>query len=328
MNLSTPFNLFGYPFTASIVNGVADIRVKAQVSSGGDLPFYTYGPEIATAALVALFGAFEMDEPDAIIPFVLDNSPSRIDVKRMIVYNPKSAVTRITTMPFPWIVQVGFAFAQYVSTFSPPTVDPWWDEVVLEIDGRGLVDQRGLHTLQVFDGAPTVDGTYFDLNGASSFVINDGLSLFEMAGDWTLDGIALQNSTGQPAINTILLSNYVPGKNGTLEVYLGPSPGYSLNLYREGSGVVGGADGPLAADAPVPYAIQRRGNNFDVYMGTTLRATSGLTSGMVQGSPFSSMFVGRESAGASKYVKGKFRLRLTNGVARYSGGTFVLDPWQ
>lgn len=207
-----------------------------------------------------------------------------------------------------------------------PETDPFWNNVVLLLNGNALTDAKGRHTLDDFEGAVTVvDGRLF-FDGASSLEVLGNLDDFNLPGDFTIEGESA--GAGVSATGTmVLLSNYAGG--GTFQVYCRGKDGNS-GFYAEvvsGDALAYESAPALLQDVPVQWAAVRQGSTFRWYIDGNVVQTFNNVGGNISQSPAPRAFVGRATPSTAQNYSGGLRLRVTKGVARYAGSSYTPPTW-
>lgn len=215
---------------------------------------------------------------------------------------------------------------QEIEVTDAPPVDPFWEDVVLLLQGDALEDASGRHELVVSDGDVAVDNDMLVFDGASALRIDDNLADFQFGGSWTVEGQLIGVTAG--ASTAILVSN-LTSNAGEWQIFTrGAAESFRGGFYAPAGAYVEPGTPPWVTDALVDWGV-----TYDAGT-TTLRlyingAKIGEAVGAGDYSPdvAPSLFIGRESAIVTKFLRGSLRLRITNGVARMTADTYTPPTW-
>jgi PKD repeat protein len=213
-----------------------------------------------------------------------------------------------------------------VSGEAPVDPDPFWDNVVLLLNGNALTDAKGRHTFDDFEGTVTIVDGRLHFDGASSLEILGNLADLSFAGDFTIEGESY--GAGVVATSTmVVLSNYAGA--GTFQVYCRGQDGNS-GFYSEalaGNAPVYEGQPAMLDDTPVSWAAVRQGSEFRWYVSGVLEETLSNVGGSIAQSPAPRAFIGRATPASAQNYQGGLRMRVTKGVARYAGSSYTPPTW-
>lgn len=190
-------------------------------------------------------------------------------------------------------------------------------------NGTTFIDEKGHAVTR--SGTP-VTSTATPLTGTASAVFArstpDYLSIaastdFQFAGDFTIE-LTFQ-LTLAAITNNAIIGNYV--SNTTGHWYLRFQGANSLAWYVNGTGVIAGSAGTLVLGQTYRVAMVRSGSTCTLYLDGVALGQTGTYSG-VFGLSTLPIIVGARGTGAEPQSIIIDELRITNGVARYTG-TYV-----
>jgi hypothetical protein len=211
---------------------------------------------------------------------------------------------------------------------APAVVDPHWASVVSLLNGQGangstsIIDATGRHTWAPSAGAPTIQDGMVYLDGASALVSTDNPADWNFPGDFTIEG-ELDGDTSNDA-TVVFLSNL--GGDGTYELFTrGSSSNWGMGIYGETS-LYWERTPPVITNSRMPFAITRLGTTVRVYAGGAKWHEENYGGNYVA-APAKPMYVGCETPATPKFLKGGILLRVTKGVARYTGDTYTPPTW-
>jgi hypothetical protein len=197
---------------------------------------------------------------------------------------------------------------------------------VLLLNGGSLVDATGRHTISTNDGTVTSSGGLLSFDGASALRIDDNLSDFAFAGSFTIEGQI--NGVSAGAGTAVFLSNY-DGSAQTFELFTRGLPNYNGGWYAPFGDYQESSTPAWINDTTHDFAFvyDAATGAQSLYLdGTRISTSTGQPHGYNPTTP-PSLYIGRESATSTKFLKGLLRLRIDNGVALYTGASYTPPSW-
>jgi len=211
-------------------------------------------------------------------------------------------------------------------TVAGATPDPYWDQVVLLLQGDALEDAKGRHALITHEGTVTTSDGLLRFDGASSLRIDDSLEDFTFAGSFTIEGLI--NGVTAGAQTAILLSTLI-GVNGDWELFTRGASNFNGGFYGTSGDYLEPSSPAWITDTlhSFAYTFDSDSGAGSLYLDGTRIATSTGAAHDYLPETAGSLFIGREGASSEKRFKGGLTVRITNGVARYTGDTYTPPAW-
>lgn len=208
---------------------------------------------------------------------------------------------------------------------TPAATDPFWSNVVLLLQGDTLADAKGRHVLTPAGGVvvPSPDGLIFD--GADSLAVTDTLADFQFTGSFTVEG----EFAAPAALGTGMLLSVNNNVTGDWCVWVRGNPTFSIGIYRSGGGVYLEPNGVWTPDTVHSWAwsYDAPANESSVYIDGA-RVAVGVVAYNASGVPALPLSIGRETPAINtQFFTGTLRTRLTKGVPRYAGTSYVPPTW-
>jgi hypothetical protein len=192
---------------------------------------------------------------------------------------------------------------------------------LLLMNGSGLTDETGRHTVTNAEGTVTQDGMV-RLDGSSSLIVTDNLDDFKIEGHYTIE-MQIEADRIDATGNWVWLSTLNDAFDNTgWEVYsLSDANGAKIAFYGD-KGANQIASPVVLTGSPVDIAIVNDDTQLRIYVNGTLYIAAGATTQ----SAAAALRIGREATSSAKNPTGGLRLQITN-AALYSGGSYSVPAW-
>lgn len=213
-----------------------------------------------------------------------------------------------------------------VSSEAPIEPDPYWEQVVLLLQGDSLEDAKGRHILITHEGTVTSADGLLQFDGASSLRVDNNLDDFTFPGSFTIEGQIDGVSAG--AATAVLLSVNT-GLAGDWEIFTRGASNFNGGFYATSGDYLEPSSPAWITDSlhSFAYVYDADAKVSHLYLDGTQIGSNTNPANDYLPDVAASLFIGRENAVNEKRFKGGLTVRITNGVARYTGSTYTPPTW-